>query len=368
MKNDTLLESIQPLSMSGFLAIDREKSPGKNDLLLLNNFDLIRLMAAIEVVTRHTLVHLGVGATLIFKLLSYFPGVSILFVVSGYLISSSLEKGFDLRRYFKARWRRIFPAMWVLLALTVIIFSALGADFLRSDGLVWLIAQCVGLVYTPGFLAGFGIGSYNGALWTIPVNIQFYVSLPVMYYLLKKSSKFNQILLGLLFLFCASAVIAHQMYTDNGVFGSGGIGKIIRYSLLSQGYLFLFGVVLRRFEVYNWSSIRDKGVYWLVGYMAFHATTDYMGLDLVVLKGIILGVVVLSLAYTQVGLSRKLISGFDVSFGIFLYHGLIINCFIQLGWRGAWYHVLAIFGITLLLAALSWKYIESPMLGRSGSR
>ena len=48
-------------------------------------------------------------------------------------------------------------------------------------GAVWYLAQLVGLIFTPGFLQGFGFGSYNGALWTIPIELQFYFLLPLLY-------------------------------------------------------------------------------------------------------------------------------------------------------------------------------------------
>ena len=52
-----------------------------------NNFDLIRLLAAMQVAVSHANGHLE--SELSIPLLSYFPGVPIFFLVSGFLICLS---------------------------------------------------------------------------------------------------------------------------------------------------------------------------------------------------------------------------------------------------------------------------------------
>ena len=55
----------------------------------INNFDLIKLLAALQVVNMHSKNHLkihGTVATYYDNFLQYFPGVPIFFTVSGFLI------------------------------------------------------------------------------------------------------------------------------------------------------------------------------------------------------------------------------------------------------------------------------------------
>ena len=62
-----------------------------------NNFDLIRLVAASQVVLFHGLEHLGpsgVTHSVLGEALSWFPGVPIFFVVSGFLITDRMLKMF----------------------------------------------------------------------------------------------------------------------------------------------------------------------------------------------------------------------------------------------------------------------------------
>ena len=56
-----------------------------------NNFDLLRLFAAFQVATHHTLSHLNISydESGMLALLDAIPGVPIFFFISGYLISKS---------------------------------------------------------------------------------------------------------------------------------------------------------------------------------------------------------------------------------------------------------------------------------------
>ncbi len=62
-----------------------------------NNFDFIRLLAAMQVAVSHANGHLE--SELSIPLLSYFPGVPIFFLVSGFLISLSYERSGSISVY-----------------------------------------------------------------------------------------------------------------------------------------------------------------------------------------------------------------------------------------------------------------------------
>ncbi len=55
----------------------------------------------------------------------------------------------------------------------------------------------------------------------------------------------------------------------------------------------------------------------------------------------------------------RLAPGTDVSHGIFLYHMIIVNVFIQRGWVGSWAAAAAVIAITLILA-----YVSTVTAGR----
>jgi peptidoglycan/LPS O-acetylase OafA/YrhL len=146
-----------------------------------NNFDLLRILAATQVVLVHSAAHLGLGRPAGLSLVEAFPGVPIFFAISGFLISASFERSRDVRSYTRNRMLRIYPGLWCVVLATVLVATLFGFGFLHLRALFWLACQMGGLIYTPGFLRSFGMGSYNGALWSIPIELQFYFLLPFFY-------------------------------------------------------------------------------------------------------------------------------------------------------------------------------------------
>ena len=64
-----------------------------------NNFDIIRLIAALQVAIVHGVEHLGLRLPfhdVSFEILKAFPGVPIFFVISGFLISASYDRSRSL--------------------------------------------------------------------------------------------------------------------------------------------------------------------------------------------------------------------------------------------------------------------------------
>ena len=331
----------------------------------VNNFDLLRLFAALEVVLLHSYPHLHLPYPAFFKVILNFPGVSMFFVMSGFLISASLERNKDLGAYFKNRAFRIFPALWTCIVLTVIVITVVtNISFLHVQAIYWFFAQLVGLIYTPQFLKGFGFGSYNGSLWTIPLELQFYVVLPVLYFIVTKiSSKKNirTILIAITCgVFCVVTYILKVHY-DADNFSFNNIPKALRYSFIPNIYLFLFGVVLQRLEIYKSKWIYGKGLFWLAGYLIISyliptSNTTY------IFKLLSLGITTISLAYTLPGLSNRLFKGNDISYGVYIYHGLVLGVVVQFNLFNSPRYILVILVVTILLAALSWVFIEKPIM------
>src|ERR1700722_1498519 len=79
-----------------------------------NNFDLIRLAAALQVAFIHAAADLGVAAPWPLRpIAEWFPGVPIFFFISGFLISKSFEKNSVVREYAQNRFLRIYPGLAV---------------------------------------------------------------------------------------------------------------------------------------------------------------------------------------------------------------------------------------------------------------
>lgn len=157
-----------------------------------NHFDLIRLIAAFQVVIWHSIEHFieeNNFTILLKKILAPIPGVPIFFVISGYLIYTSYERNSSLRKYLTNRCLRIFPGLWAVYLLTVIILAFLGyiiPNLFNPSFWIWSFSQIsIFQFYTPDFLRSFGVGTPNGSLWTIFIEFSFYLFIPLLF-LIKK--------------------------------------------------------------------------------------------------------------------------------------------------------------------------------------
>ncbi|MGH1360393.1 MAG: acyltransferase family protein [Burkholderiaceae bacterium] len=333
----------------------------------LNNFDLLRLFAALQVVVFHTSTRFDLSLGSWETLVNAFPGVPIFFVISGFLISTSYERSKSLYRYTRNRLLRILPALWMCLLLTAGTALTFGYDLLNLKGIAWFFAQMGGLIYTPGALREFGFGSYNGALWTIPVELQFYAVLPVAYWLLSDNGKRTRSLAIVAFAFLLVALIyqTHLASLDPAL-GEPRWAKLLRYTFVPHFYLFMVGVCLQRLRAEESVLIKGKGLYWLIAYLAVVFTMpDNVAVH--VFKLIMLAVATISIAYTLPGVPSRILGGNDISYGIYIYHGLIHNIFFELGYTGNWINGWQTVAITILVGIVSWVAIERPFIRRKDS-
>lgn len=328
----------------------------------LNNFDLIRLFAATQVMTFHAFAHFHLDAPYLISFFSIFPGVPIFFTISGFLISKSLENHHRLLNYFFARALRIFPALWTVVTLTVIVFGFFGISFFHPEGIKWFTLQLFGGIYTPNFLRHFGIGSYNGALWTIVIEIQFYITIPLLYRF-RNQKHFNRLIISIFLASTATSIGINNFLPNFGGPTESLYEKLLRYSIAPHLYLFLLGVIIQRLNIHKSTLIRGKGFFWISVYILLSNLPE---LSSAMRQGmnILLGVSFISIAYSMPHLSQSILRGNDISYGVYIYHGLIINAFVA-NWNpstfGAW-SIISLFTLVYSLSIISWKFIEQPAL------
>ena len=222
--------------------------------------------------------------------------------------------------------------------------------------MVWLILQMIGIIYTPGFLSDYGFGSYNGSLWTIPIELQFYVLVPILYFLFFRK-KTNNFLLFAVFLvfFVISMLIKSEALFQNQV-----INKLLSYSFLPHFYLFLFGIFFQRTKLFESSFIYNKFFLWLVSYVLVFSFTPFYIREQFMM--IFLAFCVLSFAYSFTGLATTLLKRNDISYGVYLYHGVFINIFAESGIFGKMYTIFIVYILAFIFAYASWIIIEKPLL------
>lgn len=326
----------------------------------MNNFGLLRLFAASQVVFVHGFHYLKLPTPEWVSFYKAFPGVPIFFVISGFLISGSWNKSPNTRDYIIKRVGRIYPGLWACLLATVICVGILRFDIANFRTLVWLAMQSIGVMFTPQNLRGFGIGSYNSSLWTIPVELQFYILLPIVFFVGKSLKRTTWLLAIVLVLAtaCAAYTAAYLPGLDEP---QTSIQKLVLHSFIPYFYMFMIGVLIRRFALHEHPIFKGKSIFWII--LTILCTFALPNWPIVAtLNKFVLGAAVISTAYTLPHLSPKLIGEFDISYGIYIYHGLIINILVQLGYAGSWNGFAFLIGSTILISCLSWMYIERPAL------
>lgn len=158
-----------------------------------NNFDLLRLLAAAQVVAMHASEWLRLPAPP--DILTLFPGVPVFFVISGFLITGSyIGRRQSLHDYARNRILRVYPGMTINLALIFVLMVVTGAitlDALGDPKIYTYFAAIAATGWTKlgGVLAGsksftFGPDTLpffpGGALWTVGVEIGFYILVPLI--------------------------------------------------------------------------------------------------------------------------------------------------------------------------------------------
>jgi peptidoglycan/LPS O-acetylase OafA/YrhL len=355
-----------------------------------NNFDLLRLLAAAQVVFVHAVGHTPVlpilsdGARKVFDVIVWFPGVAVFFVISGFLVARSYERlRGNLRAYFWHRALRIYPALLVCLAVSVVVlacFGFLGPEVRCSPTFwAWLLGQLTcGQFYNPEFFRGFGVGVVNGALWTISVELQFYLALPAFYALAwprGRPRRFRRWLVPATFAasFCAFCYVDMHTNGSGGFRGAGTGVKLLFVSLVPHWWMFLLGLLLHR----HFARLRG----WLEGRLGWHFAAyltfaalrhEWIGRDSPLFplfylgylpERVLLATLTVAAAFSLRGLSNRLLGATDISYGIYLYHFLIINVLVELNWMRSPAAVAAVFVLAAAAGAAGWFGIERRALG-----
>ena len=338
-----------------------------------NNFDLIRLGAALQVALLHVTHSLSVGYSTAgwAQLLEVFPGVPIFFFISGLLISRSYERSKSLKDYALNRTLRIFPGLHVCVLLNIIAVAATGYFGTVRAGLpevaaLYLAKTTIVQFYNPDFMRGFGDGVLNGSLWTICVELQFYVLIPLIYRLFVSSNKARSDL-TLAVLLLVSMICNRALYHWPSDDFTSVWWKLARVSFLPWVYMFLAGVLVQRnFDrlcrlfkpVAFWVALPLYALYAL-GMAQLHFGMDNSFSPLLFFPLVFL---VCCAAYYPSRAARDLLHGNDISYGIYIYHVPVMNMFLFYGLVGSMGYTFATVGIAIVLAIASWLLIERPSL------
>jgi peptidoglycan/LPS O-acetylase OafA/YrhL len=203
------------------------------------DIDGLRAVAVLPVVLAHAGIRLFSGG---------YIGVDVFFVISGYLITTIIareieQNEFSILKFYERRIRRIFPALFTILAATCLLSlwlynsndlfefskSLLAATLFYSNFLFWSQS---GYFDAPSFLKPLL------HTWSLAVEEQFYIFFPMLLFALYRYGK-SQIKNILVLI--AALSLALSVY---GVYGLDDDGSTAFYLLHMRAWELLFGSII----------------------------------------------------------------------------------------------------------------------------
>lgn len=288
-----------------------------------NSFDYFRLFAAFQVMFGH-MVSLYEIKLPFYIPLRFIGGVPILFTLCGFLVTASYAKSKNVGEYFKKRFFRIFPPLWfsVWIGFVILLLFSNG-EFPVGKAAVWTFLQGFALQYTPGFAKEFGSGTFNGALWALFTEMQFYLLVPLFYRFMKNRKIKSWLVIGIV-------LIAVQIGGTELAAASHSRGLILLWKrgILAQSSFFYIGCFLYVFKDTVLNRLIKYAPWLFVGYTFLYILWNIfdIGILQMLATDCLLPILILTLGYF-LGQHRL---RYDISYGIYLYHVMIINIFLEL--------------------------------------
>ena len=324
-----------------------------------NNYDFIRIAAAVSVIISHQFALFGLPEPLVlqYQTLGGF-GVLIFFAVSGYLVGHSWDSDPNLFRFAARRLLRIWPAFILIVLICVFLIGPvftsdpIGSYF--GSRVTWSYFQNLIFIFQP-FLPGVFSNSPvayvpNGVYWTLPIEMFCYFMVAVLG--LVGLMRFKWLMLAL----TAAVSYWYYIYYDAQTAISTG-GE--RYYYVQYATFFFCGVLLRKFRE-HW--IESKfGVF--LALLLLSLWLHLCGARLLALF------ILLPYAVNAFGeMSTPFVRSFgrfgDPSYGLYIYAFPIQQITLRLLGREGFFaeKLVLVIASTALVSLLSWRLLESPAL------
>lgn len=326
-----------------------------------------------------------------------FFGVDIFFTISGFLIFSSLlnhidsGKGIGFKEYYLKRLRRIYPALILMIPVTVSL-----AWFINQDMLVGIKNQMVTVML--GCYNWYAIGSGTSYfsqmnpdmfrhLWFMSVLMQFYLLAPLLIYMLRKILVRwvpVAVLAGLAVCSALSMGLQYHPGTDptRVYFGSDThamglwLGAMLAWLLMiiRRGNGRPEETAIMEYARLVWSKIGPAVAFaallillWMMQHVEQGPAAFYGGFFAASLLSVVL--VAGAIPFGSWMQDLLVFKPFDVvgrySYGIYLWHWPLWlftkAMFPQWGTRHLGWMLLITFALTACCTAMSWKLVEQPV-------
>ena len=347
----------------------------------ITGLDGIRAIAVIMVLAYHLKLAL-------FK--SGFLGVTVFFVLSGYLITGILiseveEEGtIDLKNFWLRRIRHLVPAV-MSMAVVIIFVSAVVNRIIFTKGCKDFLASVLGfnnwwqIFNKVSYFEAAGVPSPFTHCWSLAIETQFYLIYPLILlgiYKLVKSRGEGRAKRGLLFAGVTLLLALISVILMIVLFDPQQDASRVYYGTDTRAFSLLFGALLAILWEYRMVPRRlSASVNMVLGSVSFAVllvmTIAINGSSNFWYRGgqffgtILTVLMVYAVSGRKTWLSRFLSNPVlkwigDRSYSIYLWHYPII-LLISKGIKASWWITLIEIVLSVVLAELSYRFIETPI-------
>lgn len=347
----------------------------------IKGLDGIRAIAVIMVLAYHLKLAL-------FK--SGFLGVTVFFVLSGYLITGILiseveEEGtIDLKNFWMRRIRRLVPAV-MSMAVVIIFVSAVVNRIIFTKGCKDFLASVLGfnnwwqIFNKISYFEAAGVPSPFTHCWSLAIETQFYLIYPLILlgiYKLVKSRGEGRANRGLLFAGVTLLLALISVILMIVLFDPQQDASRVYYGTDTRAFSLLFGALLAILWEYRMVPRRlSASVNMVLGSVSFAVllvmTVAINGSSNFWYRGgqffgtILTVLMVYAVSGRKTWLSRFLSNPVlkwmgDRSYSIYLWHYPII-LLISKGIKASWWITLIEIVLSVVLSELSYRFIETPI-------
>ena len=331
------------------------------------DIDGLRAVAVLAVVLHHLSASLVPGG---------YVGVDVFFVISGYLItriiSREMEEGtFTFARFYERRARRIFPALFAVLAVTLVAgyFLLLPSDYSGTlRGALGTLFFASNIVFWRDMAAGYFAATDAGLnpllhTWSLAVEEQFYVFFPVLLLLCYRYFRRHivLILLGCAVVSLAGAALLVQSKSVAVFF----LSPFRAWELLVGSLLAFNAVPVMRSRTLR-EVVAGAGLLAiLITCFLYDANITFPGLS--ALAPVLGAAVIMHAGASGPSLVGRLLQWRPVvyigliSYSLYLWHWplIVLTCY-AMGMEPITPYIPALFISSLVLGVLSYHFIEQP--------
>jgi len=308
-----------------------------------------------------------------------FVGVDVFFVISGYLIGSIIlseiaDSKFSLLSFYERRIRRIFPALFVVLCASYgfayrYLLPMESKDFAKSLVAATLSVSNIFFLHQSGYFDAPAAMKPLLHTWSLAVEEQFYVFLPLFLVAIRRYSPRRKIWL------VAGVASASFLVSSIGAFQNREAAFYLAHTRaweLLLGTLLAMDLFARISSLWrNVAALSGLALIFSAGYF-FNAATPFPGLFALVPC---LGAALIIAA----GRSGPTLVGQCLSFSPLVFVGMISYSLYLWHWpmvvfQGASGMLVqgvstktakvAILAASFVIATLSWRFVEQPFRGR----